>query len=464
MTEIKQYFTSYRSPGWDAPVETVPQEAETQPEVQPIGWVINSSANVFIDEEGLHVFDGAIFLNDYSGESVLNASGFSGSWVTYLFDGLYNSRFEYGDTGNLFFNDSAMSQMPYWFFAGRTHPEITAERLADADTPGGHAVRINANDASNVSTDFTRGQIAALDIPVQGGRDVILRVLWRAEGHDATKPVTISGVTTWYDENDVVLSSLAVYSTERAAPSSSGVYEWTVVGHATAPQEASYVRLWVGPAWHDGANLNSFAEIAEVQFLQANNDYDEIYIGTGVFDNFHGSTRLRDPGKNVSLRIEPEAAYLGELLVLKDGDSFGRASIGTEGIGLGSGSVAPDVYLRRTGAGELELEGTLERYLGGWVAPTLLNSWTQYSNYTVGYMKDAIGFVHLRGMVEGGTPPSTVFVLPVGFRPGNANSIFVNNRSGGTGRIDVGSNGDVDIVSGVISWNSLDGISFKAEN
>ena len=32
--EVKQYFTSFRSPGWEAPVELVPQECEDT-EVQP---------------------------------------------------------------------------------------------------------------------------------------------------------------------------------------------------------------------------------------------------------------------------------------------------------------------------------------------------------------------------------------------------------------------------------------------
>lgn len=34
------------------------------------------------------------------------------------------------------------------------------------------------------------------------------------------------------------------------------------------------------------------------------------------------------------------------------------------------------------------------------------------------YMKDALGFVHLRGTISGGTSSLVAFVLPVGFRPG----------------------------------------------
>lgn len=94
--EVKQYFTSYRSPGWAAPVETLPQEQDDQPEVQPSGWVINSSANVFIDETGLTVLDGAIFLRDFYGESVLTPAGFAGAWTDFFALGVYNGTFASG--------------------------------------------------------------------------------------------------------------------------------------------------------------------------------------------------------------------------------------------------------------------------------------------------------------------------------------------------------------------------------
>ena len=94
--EVKQYFTSYRSPGWAAPVETLPQEQDDQPEVQPSGWVINSSANVFIDETGLTVLAGAIFLRDFYGESVLTPAGFAGAWTDFFALGVYNGTFASG--------------------------------------------------------------------------------------------------------------------------------------------------------------------------------------------------------------------------------------------------------------------------------------------------------------------------------------------------------------------------------
>lgn len=56
----------------------------------------------------------------------------------------------------------------------------------------------------------------------------------------------------------------------------------------------------------------------------------------------------------------------------------------------------------------------------GWTAPTLINSWANIGGAAApaGYLKDALGFVHFRGVVHSGTSGTVAFVLPVGFRPG----------------------------------------------
>ena len=53
-----------------------------------------------------------------------------------------------------------------------------------------------------------------------------------------------------------------------------------------------------------------------------------------------------------------------------------------------------------------------------WIIPTLLNSWVKITTNDVRYMKDAFGFVHIRGEIMGGTNAVEVFTLPVGYRPG----------------------------------------------
>ena len=51
-----------------------------------------------------------------------------------------------------------------------------------------------------------------------------------------------------------------------------------------------------------------------------------------------------------------------------------------------------------------------------WITPTLLNGWASESGYPVKYMKDNMGFVHLKGALKGGTG-GEAFVLPSGYRP-----------------------------------------------
>ncbi|RRJ66937.1 hypothetical protein EHV15_31430 [Paenibacillus oralis] len=58
----------------------------------------------------------------------------------------------------------------------------------------------------------------------------------------------------------------------------------------------------------------------------------------------------------------------------------------------------------------------------GWIAPTLLNGWVAYdaTTYpTAEFTKDSQGYVHLRGMITGGSivAGTVIFRLPIGYRP-----------------------------------------------
>lgn len=71
---------------------------------------------------------------------------------------------------------------------------------------------------------------------------------------------------------------------------------------------------------------------------------------------------------------------------------------------------------------ELTPEGSytaLTPSTGTWTAPTLTNSWANLGGaaITTGYLKDSLGFIHLRGTVANGTAGATITTLPVGFRP-----------------------------------------------
>lgn len=104
----------------------------------------------------------------------------------------------------------------------------------------------------------------------------------------------------------------------------------------------------------------------------------------------------------------------------------------------------------------------------GWQAPTLLNSWVNYgSTYaTAGYMKDSLGFVHLKGAIKSGTTTAgtVIFTLPAGYRPAQDNYYpGVSTTAGSAGSFQIKSSGDVTTIvvnSGFFSFGQL---VFKAE-
>lgn len=112
--EIKKYFQAYRSPTWMAPSETLPQEDDPGGvEIHPSGWVINSSANVEIDAEGLHVYDGGVYVEDDDGnvtiqDGIVTAEGIEAGSVDARHiragglagnNAVTNSGFEHGTSG-----------------------------------------------------------------------------------------------------------------------------------------------------------------------------------------------------------------------------------------------------------------------------------------------------------------------------------------------------------------------------
>lgn len=107
---------------------------------------------------------------------------------------------------------------------------------------------------------------------------------------------------------------------------------------------------------------------------------------------------------------------------------------------------------------------TLEN--GAWQTPTLSSPWTQ-SGTPVQYMKDALGFVHMRGFMVAPAAESQVpaFTLPAGFRPG-INDLYLTMSSyvGNQGFTGVSAAG---VVSGYIPGAGnlyVAGTTFLAES
>lgn len=99
-----------------------------------------------------------------------------------------------------------------------------------------------------------------------------------------------------------------------------------------------------------------------------------------------------------------------------------------------------------------------------WIAPTMVNSWVDFggSSDTIGYMKDTLGFVHLKGTVKGGTA-ITIFTLPTGYRPVLDKNLNFSTNIGATPSF-VKSTGLVGITTlGSNTYVSMDCVIFKAE-
>lgn len=93
-----------------------------------------------------------------------------------------------------------------------------------------------------------------------------------------------------------------------------------------------------------------------------------------------------------------------------------------------------------------------------WITPTLsLGTATT----ATGYMKDSLGFVHLRGQVNvSGT--GNIFTLPAGYRPGTYKEYGVSS-GGSFGVIGISTSGVVSKLVGSNGNCDLDVVTFKAE-
>lgn len=100
---------------------------------------------------------------------------------------------------------------------------------------------------------------------------------------------------------------------------------------------------------------------------------------------------------------------------------------------------------------------------GSWIAPTLLNSWVNFSGtHTAGYRKTN-GLVEVRGTIKDGTATdtTTLFNLPSGYRPATDLN-FAVAASGGPVMISVQTNGDVKAQGAInATWTALNGITFS---
>ena len=101
-----------------------------------------------------------------------------------------------------------------------------------------------------------------------------------------------------------------------------------------------------------------------------------------------------------------------------------------------------------------------------YIAPTLINGWANFgSGSNTKYMKDSLGFVHLKGkVVTGGSSNVAIFNLPAGYRPLATEGLTLVCSSGTSfAQVVINPNGDVTPTAVSQPNVNLDNIIFRAE-
>jgi hypothetical protein len=98
-----------------------------------------------------------------------------------------------------------------------------------------------------------------------------------------------------------------------------------------------------------------------------------------------------------------------------------------------------------------------------WIEPSLLNGWVNYDNVRpqVAYAKDSLGWIHIKGLIKGGSIGQPAFIFPEKYRIQDVEKSFsvVSNSAFGVFKVDE-PNGAATPYIGSNVWFSLDGISF----
>lgn len=95
--------------------------------------------------------------------------------------------------------------------------------------------------------------------------------------------------------------------------------------------------------------------------------------------------------------------------------------------------------------------------------PAFENGWQNgdpADSVTAGFYKDPFGVVHLKGVVYNGAAGTTIFTLPVGYRPSKT-VIGTVSQSGVAAELFVGSNGSVSLITSSSAAAWIDGVTFR---
>jgi hypothetical protein len=134
--------------------------------------------------------------------------------------------------------------------------------------------------------------------------------------------------------------------------------------------------------------------------------------------------------------------------------------------GMEPEQVAEGINALRINALETEVGKKANKLQESWNQPVYQNGWLTFDT-SIGppaqYMIDSLGFVHIEGIVKGGTDVK-IFTLPIGYRP--TKTLYfpgIMNKAEVTSSIviQIKPTGVVEIYGYGVTWASLCGITYK---
>lgn len=211
--------------------------------------------------------------------------------------------------------------------------------------------------------------------------------------------------------------------------------------------------------------LHSVGMVGASTYVMATNNHFESAVGSPSINVLLANTSLHSfanvyyaADANCDIFVDTSPIYAGTVTSYSDYIQNGVHN--SSGNPIYIQDPLPDVNRAVSGGGEV-----IFRPMTDSTAPTLLGAWVNVGSFyePAQYYKDGWNRVHLSGMVMSGASPSTIFTLPVGFRPAYVR-VYIATADNAYARVNVSDNGNVDFALGTASgYLSLDGISFLAD-
>lgn len=378
-------------------------------------WVYSSSFNGF-KEVRLPITNfvsGSGYCTKYNGEDLLNRSGG-------VADPTGPDQFNLYSNGNLYLSISNMDsgwgpdytptqdEIKAYFFGWVMYDGTTNN--ATPDNPannfyngtGTKAWTRRTDGVTRLWSDWT-GTLPTNQAPNWTPYQLLYRL-----AKETVEPVVSEGELTLAEGDNIVEVGTGIVMRERANPFR-GTNGNVVINSTYTGTNESGIR-------EDSSKLKF--KVDRILHAYKNSQSDDFSWTVQEYEYSYGNQRLFDTeGK----RYDPSAAY--SVTYLKLDKSPIQPITGTlaanEKAQISDLTAGVAEALQRISAVEMK---KAEKDASGWIMPTLLNGWVNYDGLRysdAGFMKDSIGYVHLRGMISGGAmnPGVVIFKLPEGYRP-----------------------------------------------